>query len=30
MEIRKALPEDLPVVGDITRRTVQEDRKSVV
>ena len=24
MEIRKALPEDLPVVGDITRRTVQE------
>ena len=23
MEIRKALPEDLPVVGDITRRTIQ-------
>ena len=24
MEIRKALPEDLPVVGDITRRTIRE------
>ena len=24
MEIRKALPEDLPVVGDIARRTIRE------